>query len=70
MRLTSGYVARNSFHYGGWGEEESYGDLPFRAGQHFEILILCEPSEFKVFLIIFFDIIFHIFSHNNDNGSD
>lgn len=48
VRLLQGYIARNSFRDGDWEEEEDYGDLPIMPGQHFEILILCEPTQFKV----------------------
>ncbi|KAK9732426.1 Galactoside-binding lectin [Popillia japonica] len=48
VRLLQGYIARNSFRDGDWEEEEDYGDLPILPGQHFEALILCEPTQFKV----------------------
>ena len=48
-----GYIARNSFRNGDWEEEEDYGDLPIYQGQQFEILILCEPTQFKVSFFIF-----------------
>ncbi|GJQ82706.1 putative galectin [Trypoxylus dichotomus] len=48
VRLLQGYIARNSFRDGDWEEEEDYGDLPIQPGQHFELLVLCEPTQFKV----------------------
>lgn len=31
-----------------WEDEERFGNLPIEPGQGFEILILCEPTKFKV----------------------
>lgn len=41
-------LSRASFQAGVWGPEERTGVLPFASGQQFEIIILCDPSSFKV----------------------
>lgn len=46
-RFDQGCVVRNSDH-GGWGQEERDGDLPFARGQHFEVIILVEPTRYRV----------------------
>lgn len=41
-------VVRTNRQHGGWGSEERDGASPFHKGQNFEVLILVEPTEFKV----------------------
>lgn len=36
-----------------WGPEESLGYFPFTPGQAFEIILLCEPTHFKVLVLSF-----------------
>ncbi|XP_017770971.1 PREDICTED: galectin-4-like [Nicrophorus vespilloides] len=48
VRISEGYVARNSFQNGEWGDEEDKGDLLIGAGQKFEIIILCGSTDYKI----------------------
>uniref|UniRef100_A0A1Y1L375 Galectin n=1 Tax=Photinus pyralis TaxID=7054 RepID=A0A1Y1L375_PHOPY len=48
VRLLQGYIARNSLQDDDWGEEEGDGNLTIGSGQSFEILILCDPSSYKI----------------------
>lgn len=48
VRLLEGYIARNTYQFGEWGEEQGSGTLPIAPGQSFEIIVLADPSEFKV----------------------
>ncbi|XP_033125921.1 galectin-8-like isoform X2 [Anneissia japonica] len=42
-------VVRNTLTRQSWGKEETQGSyFPFAHGQHFQIIILCEPHQFKV----------------------
>ncbi|XP_063079213.1 galectin-8 [Engraulis encrasicolus] len=48
-RLKAGSFVRNSYLSGGWGEEETHlAAFPFKAGEYFEMIILCDAQEFKV----------------------
>ena len=48
-RVNEGVVVRNSLLGGSWGQEErNQPSFPFQAGQQFTMIILCEPTEFKV----------------------
>lgn len=48
-RVKEGVVVRNSLLSGSWGsEEKDQPSFPFQAGQQFTMIILCEPTEFKV----------------------
>ncbi|KAJ8941935.1 hypothetical protein NQ318_013268 [Aromia moschata] len=48
VRLNQGYVARNTYKGGEWGDEQGRGSLPIGTAQSFEILILVEPSSYKI----------------------
>lgn len=48
VRVSEGYIARNSLDKGQWGEEQGQGYMPIGPGQQFEIIILCEQSGYKV----------------------
>ncbi|XP_019872423.1 galectin-4 isoform X2 [Aethina tumida] len=48
VRLNQGYIARNTYIDGSWGDEQGNGRLPIGAGQHFEIIILNDPSSYKI----------------------
>jgi galectin-4 len=39
---------RNSCQGGGWGAEEKQGGFPLRAGEDFEIQIICFPEFYQV----------------------
>jgi len=41
-------VVRTNKQHGGWGPEERDGYNPFTKGGNFDMLILCEPNEYKV----------------------
>jgi len=48
-RLNDRVVVRNSLLGGAWGpEERAQPSFPFQAGQQFNMIILCEPNNFKV----------------------
>lgn len=48
-RLKKGVFVRNSFLSECWGPEETkLGSFPFRAGEYFEMIILCDAQQFKV----------------------
>ncbi|XP_008317495.1 galectin-8 [Cynoglossus semilaevis] len=48
-RMKSGVFIRNSYLSGTWGEEErELPFFPFSPGEYFEILILCQPHQFKL----------------------
>ncbi|KAJ8970372.1 hypothetical protein NQ314_001284, partial [Rhamnusium bicolor] len=48
VRLNQGYIARNSYKDGAWGDEEGKGTLPIGIAQAFEILLLIDPNHYKV----------------------
>ncbi|XP_037071999.1 galectin-4-like [Pollicipes pollicipes] len=49
VRYDENCVVRNSLIYQSWGDEERHPNfMPLQRGASFEILILCEPSEYKV----------------------
>ncbi|XP_044264480.1 galectin-4-like isoform X2 [Tribolium madens] len=48
VRLKQGYIARNSYIGGAWGDEDGKGRLPIGPGQQFEILILPDVHDYKV----------------------
>ena len=49
VRFNEDCIVRNSRTYAGWGAEERLGPhFPFIREQNFEILILCDPTDFKV----------------------
>jgi len=48
-RIKERVVVRNSLLSSSWGQEErNQPSFPFQAGQQFTMIILCEPTEFKV----------------------
>ncbi|XP_062379019.1 galectin-8-like [Sardina pilchardus] len=48
-RIKSGLFIRNSLLAQGWGREElELGHFPFAPGQYFEMIILCQPHQFKL----------------------
>ncbi|XP_051247814.1 galectin-8 [Dicentrarchus labrax] len=48
-RMKSGVFTRNSYLSESWGQEErELPFFPFSSGEYFEILILCQPHQFKV----------------------
>ncbi|KAG7226224.1 hypothetical protein INR49_002963 [Caranx melampygus] len=48
-RMKSGVFIRNSYLSESWGQEERELPLfPFSSGEYFEILILCQPHQFKL----------------------
>ncbi|CAL1574952.1 unnamed protein product [Knipowitschia caucasica] len=48
-RIKSSVFIRNSFLSDSWGyEEREVSFFPFSSGEYFEILILCQPHQFKV----------------------
>lgn len=48
-RIKSGVFIRNSYLGESWGQEErELPVFPFSPGEYFEILILCQPHQFKV----------------------
>jgi len=48
-RINEKVIVRNSLLGGSWGhEEKDQTSFPFQAGQQFTMIILCEPTEFKV----------------------
>ncbi|RXM97730.1 Galectin-8 [Acipenser ruthenus] len=48
-RMKSNTFVRNSYLRDSWGAEEvSQPEFPFTAGQYFEMLLCCDPSQFKV----------------------
>jgi len=44
----SPYVVKNSRRHGAWQSEEREHSCPFQRGAPFEMLLLCDPNEFKV----------------------
>ena len=47
-RFSENYITRNSLQNMVWGVEENHGYMPLARGQGFEIIILCDPSHYKV----------------------
>ncbi|KAG7511194.1 galectin-8-like [Solea senegalensis] len=48
-RMKSGVFTRNSYLSESWGQEErELPFFPFSSGEYFEILILCQPHQFKL----------------------
>lgn len=48
-RIKSGVFLRNSYLAGSWGQEErELPFFPFSSGEYFEILLLCQPHQFKL----------------------
>lgn len=47
-------IVRNNLVRQGWGSEERHGGCPIGYGQQFEILILAESDQFKVWFEISF----------------
>ncbi|XP_008397724.1 galectin-8 [Poecilia reticulata] len=48
-RMKSGVFIRNSYLDGSWGQEErELPFFPFSPGEYFEILLLCQPHQFKL----------------------
>jgi hypothetical protein len=47
-RFNEGYITRNSLQNMTWGVEENHGHMPVVRGQGFEIVILCDPTHYKV----------------------
>ncbi|XP_060528478.1 trithorax group protein osa-like [Cylas formicarius] len=48
VRLNQGYIARNNYKDGSWGDEQGSGSLPIGLAQSFEILILVDLNHFKI----------------------
>ncbi|CAG9762134.1 unnamed protein product [Ceutorhynchus assimilis] len=48
VRLNQGYIARNSYKDGAWGDEQGSGKLPIGQAQSFEIIILVDPQHYKI----------------------
>ena len=46
--LNGSYITRNCVQNMVWGVEEKHGHMPLARGQGFEIMILCDPSHYKV----------------------
>jgi hypothetical protein len=46
--FNKGHIARNSIVNMTWGIEEIHGHMPLLRGQGFEIIILCDPTHYKV----------------------
>lgn len=44
----AGQVVVRTNKMGGWGEEQRDGGFPFQKGANFNMLILCEPHEWKI----------------------
>lgn len=53
VRVSEGYIARNSLDKLQWGEEQGEGYMPIGPGQQFEIIVLCEPTMYKVYNYFF-----------------
>jgi hypothetical protein len=47
-RFNTNQILRNTYQKTVWGVEEIGGHMPLARDQRFEILILCEPTHFKV----------------------
>jgi hypothetical protein len=47
-RFNANHITRNSLQNMVWGLEENYGHMPLARGQGFEIMILCDPTHYKV----------------------
>ncbi|KAJ9582385.1 hypothetical protein L9F63_003278 [Diploptera punctata] len=47
-RFCEHHITRNSLQNMSWGVEENHGHMPLTAGQSFEIIILCDPSHYKI----------------------
>ncbi|CAH1965578.1 unnamed protein product [Acanthoscelides obtectus] len=48
VRLNQGYIARNSYKDGTWGDEQGSGKLPIGQAQSWEILILVDQNDYKL----------------------
>ncbi|VEN62223.1 unnamed protein product, partial [Callosobruchus maculatus] len=48
VRLNQGYIARNSYKDGAWGDEQGSGKLPIGQAQSWEILILIDQNDYKL----------------------
>ena len=53
-RFHEKHVVRNTLLSGHWGHEEHHGHFPFHHEQGFEVLILAESNEYKVFYLPFY----------------
>lgn len=51
VRLSQGYIARNSCQFGNWGDEQDSGSLRIAPGENFEIIILNDQGQYKVSLL-------------------
>lgn len=47
-RFNENHVTRNSLQNMSWGPEENHGHMPIQRGQSFEIIILCDPTHYKI----------------------
>ncbi|PNF22381.1 hypothetical protein B7P43_G17260 [Cryptotermes secundus] len=47
-RFNESYITRNSLQNMAWGVEENHGHMPLSRGQGFEIIILCDPTHYKI----------------------
>ncbi|KAH1007897.1 hypothetical protein HUJ04_005074 [Dendroctonus ponderosae] len=48
VRFNQGYIARNIYKGGAWGDEQGSGKLPIGQAQSFEIIILVDPQHYKI----------------------
>ncbi|KAF9407386.1 hypothetical protein HW555_012575, partial [Spodoptera exigua] len=49
-RFQEGYIVRNHYISGRWGQEETHGGLPLRRGETFEAHFICHYDRFTVLL--------------------
>ncbi|XP_063977845.1 pro-resilin-like [Diachasmimorpha longicaudata] len=47
-RFTDGFITRNHIQSMSWGPEENGGPLVIQPGQEFEVILLCEPLQYKI----------------------
>lgn len=47
-RFNENYITRNSLQNMAWGVEENHGHMPLARGHGFEIIILCDPTHYKI----------------------
>lgn len=47
-RFPEGIITRNNISNMSWGPEENGGPMVFQPGQDFEVILLCEPLQFRI----------------------
>ncbi|XP_011305633.1 spidroin-2-like [Fopius arisanus] len=47
-RFSDGFITRNHIQSMSWGPEENGGPLVLQPGQDFEVILLCEPLQYKI----------------------